>query len=63
MSQLNTINKFMFLINIEVCLGRDYKLTYDPAYTAQYLIDSGIKIKSYQTIFFSGKDNFDIEEY
>jgi hypothetical protein len=57
------INKFIFLLDIGVCLGRDYKLTYDPAYTAQYLKDNGVKIKSYQTISFSGQGDFEIEEH
>ncbi len=57
------ITKFMLLIDLGICLGRDYKLTYDPAYTAQYLKDNGVQINSYQTISFSGQGGFDIEEH
>lgn len=57
------IKKFMFLIDIGVCLGRDYKLIYDPAYTAQYLKDNGVQLKSYQTISFRENGNFNIETH
>ena len=62
-SNKDFINKFLFLLDIGVCLGRDYKLTYDPAYTAQYLKDNGVQIKSYQTISFGGQGGFEIEEH
>jgi hypothetical protein len=62
-SNKDFIEKFLTLLDLGVCLGRDFKLTYDPAFTARYLIDHGVSIKSYETISFDGHGNYNIEAY
>jgi hypothetical protein len=57
------IHKFLRLIELDVCLARDFKQTYDPAYTAQLLKEKEITINKYSTISWDGYGDFHVEEF